>query len=310
MPLIPSQFPRTDLATKTAASTVQVVLAYRRSALDWAFTRLPLHGDLQTEFLSRVITATEDLRDNRVGRAYDPEWELQPNEFFYLPNDPPTGGNFFPQLPGFATMREFAQPRRARPPNAWIVIAQLPDQTLAYYGARISPSAILNRSSIALRIVYHDNAFDKLDDTVITFNPGFDWIAWQDVLIVLNAKNFHAMFRDIPALVAKVDAYVAEIVQHIGIDNLAAFADRIKSDPRMVVKLQHIIDRADMHTKPPHILRQYAIDYAIDVDWDGDLMVFDSSIEKQWNILRLLDEARTLGPVTGKHWDSSSKVEA
>jgi hypothetical protein len=38
-------------------------------------------------------------------------------------------------------------------------------------------------------------------------------------------------------------------------------------------------------------------------------MVFDGSVEKQWNILRLLDEARTLGPVTGKHWDTSSKTE-
>jgi hypothetical protein len=38
-------------------------------------------------------------------------------------------------------------------------------------------------------------------------------------------------------------------------------------------------------------------------------MVFDGSMERQWNILRLLDEAHTLGPVTGKHWDSASKVE-
>ncbi len=38
-------------------------------------------------------------------------------------------------------------------------------------------------------------------------------------------------------------------------------------------------------------------------------MVFNGSVEKQWNILRLLDEAHTLGPVTGKHWDTSTKTE-
>jgi hypothetical protein len=40
-----------------------------------------------------------------------------------------------------------------------------------------------------------------------------------------------------------------------------------------------------------------------------DQMVWDGSVEKQSNVLRLLDETRTLGPVTGKHWESGSKVE-
>ena len=64
-----------------------------------------------------------------------------------------------------------------------------------------------------------------------------------------------------------------------------------------------------MHTRPPEVLRNYGQEYGIAVDWNGDRMVFDGSVEKQWNILRLLDEARTLGPVTGKHWETSSKVE-
>jgi hypothetical protein len=117
------------------------------------------------------------------------------------------------------------------------------------------------------------------------------------------------MFRDIPALMAQVDAHLTIITQHVGIKNLDAFADRIKSMPGMMVKLQGIIERADMHTRPAPELRQYAVDYSIHVEWDGDEMVFDDSVEHQWNILRLLDEARTLGPVTGKHWDTSSKVE-
>ena len=58
-----------------------------------------------------------------------------------------------------------------------------------------------------------------------------------------------------------------------------------------------------------HLYQVAFSEYGIEVDWDGDRMVFDGSVEKQWNILRLLDEARTLGPVTGKHWETSSKVE-
>ena len=301
MPLDPAQFPRDKLAAKTAAAIVQVVFAYKNSPTDWQFRRLPLHGSLQEEFRSRVEAAAVELRDARFGRAYDPEWDLQPQEFFYLSNDPPAGGNFFAQLSGFANLPDFEDRRRVRVPNSWIVIAQLEDDTLAYFGARITAAAMLRRNSPTLRIVYRENEFDTLDDTVVTLSPAFHWIVWQDAMIVLDKNNFHAMFRDIPALVAKVEEHVATVTQHIGIDNVDGFVSRIKAYPAMMVKLQRIIDRADMHTRPPEVLRNYGNEYGIDVDWNDDRMVFDDSVEKQWNILRLLDEARTLGPVTGKH---------
>jgi hypothetical protein len=309
MPTDPAQFPRDDLAAKAASATVQVVFAYKDSPTDWKFRRLPLHGGLQEDFRARIESAAQALRDDLAARAYDPEWDLQSHEFFYLANDPPVGGNFFTRLPGFADLPDFEERKRIRAPSAWVVVAQLEDDTIAYFGARITPSAMLRRNSPALRIVYRDNAFDTLDDTVVTLSPDFHWIAWQDVIIVLDKNKFHAMFRDIPALAAKVEEHMATVTQHIGIDNANDFVTRIKANPGMMVKLQRIIDRADMHTRPPEVLRNYGQEYGIAVDWNGDRMIFDGSVEKQWNILRLLDEARTLGPVTGKHWETSSKVE-
>jgi len=244
-----------------------------------------------------------------VGRAYDPEWELKSDEFFHLSNEPPVGGNFFLRLPNFATLPEFRERRRIRQPNALVVIAQLDDGTLTYFGARITASSVLERASKILRIVFRDDAFDTLDDTVITIPTGFDWIAWQGVMIVLSGGNFHAMFRDIPALVAKVDEHLQTITQHVGIYNVDALSQRVKAYPAMMVKLLRVIQRADMHTRSPDVLRKYAKEYSIAVEWKGDRMVFDGSVETQWNILRLLDEARTLGPVTGKHWDTSSKTQ-
>jgi hypothetical protein len=308
-PIKPEDFPRDELATQLALATVQVVFSHRNTATDWDLVRLPLHGDLQENFRGRAEAAAVRLRDEMTPQSYDPQWELRPDEFFYLSNDPPVGGNLFPKLAGFASLREFKEKRRIRQPNAWVVVAQLDDGTIAYLGARITAKSVLDRNSRILRIVYRDDAFDTLDDTVITFGEGFDWVAWQGVMIVLNASNFHAMFRDIPALIAQVHANVTTVTEHVGIDNLDEFLVRIKSFPGMMVKLQGIIDRADMHTRPPHILRQYAADYSISVEWNGDSMIFDGSVERQWNILRLLDEARTLGPVTGKHWDTSSKIQ-
>jgi hypothetical protein len=189
------------------------------------------------------------------------------------------------------------------------VIAQLDDDTLAYFGARITASSVLDRAGKALRVVYRDDAFDQLDDTVITFKPGFDWIAWQGMMAILKPNEFHAVFRDIPALQALVDGHLNEIAQHVQIDGMTELAARVKSFPAMAVKLSRIIARADMHTRPPDVLRKYGNDYKIEVTWSADAMVFDGSVERQWNILRLLDEAHTLGPVTGKKWDTSTKTE-
>ncbi len=258
--IVPDQFPRTELAGKMADAVVQVVFAYKNTPTDWEFKRLPLHGELQESFRGRAQASADNLRDERAGRAYDPERELPAEQFFFLSNDPPVGGDFFTGLLGFANLPEFRERRRIRRPNGWVVIAQLGDDTLAYFGARITSASVLDRTSKALRIVYRDDAFDVLDDTVVTFRSEFDWIVWQDVMIVLNAKNFHAMFRDIPALVAKVEEHLATVVQHVGIDNLDAFRDRIKAYPAMMVKLQRIIERADMHVRPVDVLRKYGED--------------------------------------------------
>jgi hypothetical protein len=305
----PPSFPASDLADKLKTATVQVLFGYRKSPTDWDFARVPLYTDLQEEFRSRAQTAAEALRDSRTPRAYDPQWDLKQDEYFVVSNSPPVGGNFFGGLTGLATMPLFKERKRIRQPNTWVVLAQLDDNTTAVLGGRLTAKSVLSSTSVVMRIIYRDDGFDSLDDTVISLGRDFDWLAWKDQIAVLNHNEFHAMFRDIPALIAQVDANISTITQQVGIDNLDAFRARIKSFPGMMVKLQAIVDRADMHTKPPDVLRKYGEEYSIHVEWNEDAMVFDDSMANQWNILRLLDEARTLGPVTGKKWDTSSKVE-
>jgi Domain of unknown function (DUF4868) len=285
MPTIdPAKFPRKKLVKLLDEATVQVAFGYRNSGTDWDFQLLPLHGELQDEFREWVEEAAVRLRDELTGRAYDPSWQLQPEEYFYLANHPAVGGDFFPQLRKFAQLQPYKERKKIRQPNAWVVIAQLRDNTLAFFGSRITSKSVLTCDSRIRRIVYADNAFDSLDSTVVTFGSAFDWIAWHDALVVFDQKDFEQTFRDIPALQAKVDENLATVTAHIKVANLAEFSARIKNNPTMMVKLAHIVERADMHTRSPTDLRKYASEYKIPVDWDGDKLVFDGSIEKQWAI--------------------------
>jgi hypothetical protein len=303
----PDQFPRAELVEKLGSATVQVVFGYRDSSVDYEFRRLQMQDPLPEHFREHAERAAVDLRDNRAGRAYDPEWALTDDQFFYSElGNPPPGGNFFPRLVNFNALRWFGQGRRAHP-KLYVVIAQLDDGSVAYFGSRITARNVLDRGK-TIRAIFNGEVFDEVDDTIVTFRDEFDWIVWQGILIILNAPNFHAIFRDLPALTAKVDANLATINQTFVISNLNEFAERIKGNPAMVVKLAAIIERGNMHTRPLNDLKQYAADYDIDVAWTNDgKAIFDGDVAKQWNILRLLDEGNTLGPVTQTKYETSGK---
>src|ERR1700722_5547148 len=192
------EFSADELAEKLPAATVQVVLGFKETGpKDWSFKRVKLHGDLPAAFRSRGEYAAKEVRDVLAARPYDPEWELKSHEYFYVANDPPMGGNFFSRAGNLAGMLDFRPRKVARKPQVWVIISQLDDGSIAFLGAKIGPSAILDRNSKVLRVVSAGDTFDALDETVITFDGGIDWIAWRGLMVVLNAKGFLAAFRDI-----------------------------------------------------------------------------------------------------------------
>ena len=74
----------------------------------------------------------------------------------------------------------------------------------------------------------------------------------------------------------------------------------------MASKLQKVAT-SGIWKYPVDELKVYAEERGIDVTWDGDALVFDDSIENQQEILKLLDEGRTLGPVSGRTFDAAAK---
>jgi hypothetical protein len=59
-------------------------------------------------------------------------------------------------------------------------------------------------------------------------------------------------------IVARVEANIANVTQHVAVENLDKLRARIKSFPGMIVKLQGIAGRTEMHTRPTKVLRNYA----------------------------------------------------
>ena len=130
-----------------------------------------------------------------VGRDYDPEWDLKSDEFLYLSNEPPVGGDFFTQLPNFGTFPEFQERRRIRQPNLWVVIAQLSDGTQAYFGSRITRSLVLERTSRLLRVVYRDEPLMPLTRPSLPFAQALIGLRGRTFLSSWTQKAFTRRFE-------------------------------------------------------------------------------------------------------------------
>lgn len=55
-------------------------------------------------------------------------------------------------------------------------------------------------------------------------------------------------------------------------------------------------------------LKDYAAKYPeLGVEWSGDSLVFNGSLERQWSILKLFDEAGFTGDLSGEKFEAAAK---
>jgi len=191
------------------------------------------------------------------------------------------------------------------------VVAVSTSSGSALFGRRTYQLSVLNRRSKLLRLSWNGEVFDELEDSFVTFARDFDWVVWKNAdgtMYVLNSGAFHAEFRDIKALRQAVEDNVLTIRSKIEIDNADEMIERCRVIVPMASKLKRVVEHGLLDTPVP-TLKKYGEDRGIDVTWNGDAMVYENTIEKQWNILKLLDEDHTVGPVTGRTYDSPAKRE-
>ena len=289
-----------------AEARASLLLAFRTDSPNFRVEMVELDQELSEHFLELARTEAATLAQ-RMEIAYDPEWTLRDNQFSELTLDQLPVTDLFPQLKNFVNLASFKRKNLTKP-NLYVVAVQLGDQ-VAFFGKSMSRLRVLKKSKGKFSAVWDGSAFNALTDNVATFSEAFDWVYWNNSIFILEEKGFHDQFRDIVALQMAVENHVLQIGQRLGIVNEDGFVERCRSNVAMASKLRRVAERGIHLTHSVDELRQYAIDWDIPVKWDGDQLVFDESLAGQWNILILLDEDRTMGPVSLRRYESSSKRE-
>jgi hypothetical protein len=298
---------RTELASALAkdGAGAHLTLSWRPKPGEYKTSYVEVEAGIGEEFLEHAREAAAQLADGRVWVHYDPEWPLKETEFFTLAGDEIPGGNLFPELESFLDLERFER-KRMKKPRLYTVAIEVADEEIALFGKRMANLKQLRRSRGTFTAVWDGDTFNQLEAIAFTFSNSFDWILWRDVLYVLDVKNFHAEFRDNAALRGAVQEQVDEISARVSIRGAEEFIERCQSSVPMSSKL-HNVFRNGIWREPVDKLKIYAAERGIEVQWDGDALVFDGSIAHQHAILKLLDEDRTLGPVSGRTYDSAAK---
>jgi hypothetical protein len=301
-----------ELVDALPDANIHLAFAWRDTPTDWLVRRVQMRDQLPEEFRRVALGATQDLHDNRIEIAYDPEWPLKSSEFFHLPN-PRTasgpaavGGDLFPQLDDFGQLSPYGRERRKSNPNLYVILAQLDDGSVAKFGRRVTARHLLD-STRWIRALWDQETFSLLRGPVVAFDPHTDWIEWRESLLILDTTGFHWTFRDVQQLAAAVQGHVDTITSKVTIINDNEFAERCRASLPMASKLQSVVEQK-LYEKPISELKAYSAKYPeLGIEWRDTALVFDGSLERQWSILKLFDEAGFTGDLSGEKFEAAAK---
>jgi hypothetical protein len=286
-------------------ANAHLLLAWRPSPPHYDVELVELEADVSEAFLKYARdVATALASGSHI--PYDPEWPLKSHEYFELPEADLPGSNLFDDLKDFQNRPTFKK-HRLKKPRLYVVAMQTP-QGNAFFGKRMAYLKVLTQKRGMFAAVWDGSTFNALTDSVATFSTSFDWVLWDGVLYILDGNAFHAEFRDVAALREAVEEHVTTITKTLKIKNSDELIERCRLNVQMASKLKRIAANG-LHTQSVDVLKEYATDYNISVDWDEDALVFDGTFEGQWSILKLLDEDRTEGPVSHRKYESAAKRE-
>ena len=149
----------------------------------------------------------------------------------------------------------------------------------------------------------------KLEAEVLTFAPGVDIVLEPLALLVANASAFRGLFRGADAVAAAVSKQVEKLTASVPIANAGDFEQACRRDPKMMSKLARVMKKPYLPSMTPQVLRRLVKDYKLPPDLvtaDGKL-VHDSSPQRRWLILRILDDAYVESGVTKLRYAANSK---
>ncbi len=145
---------------------------------------------------------------------------------------------------------------------------------------------------------------------IFVFDNQIDAIKVGNILFVLDKHRVDTMFGFSHALTMTVNASIEQLAKsHIAIDNVEAFAEACRKDPRKAARLRSIAQK--FATWPSykqldmHLIATFIKKKNLKIQIRNGQLVFDA--KTLWSMLRLLDDDYLISELTGDFYEVEGK---
>ena len=143
--------------------------------------------------------------------------------------------------------------------------------------------------------------------SLFLFDERVDAIKSGNIMFVLDKPRFHQMFRFFEELTATVDESMHTLCGRIGIDDVEAFAEACRRDPRKAARLRSIVQKPYMNQLDMQRIGDFIAASKLEIQVKSGQFVFDP--KTLWGILRLLNDDFLSSQLTGGFYEVTGKRE-
>lgn len=297
------------------ADTVNVLMVAEAEGSDdgevaFEVQRLDMTQQLAERFRDIVLAnATNNVGESRA-LPYSTGYKLDRQELFYidLDEDPSTADtmNFIESVtePAMFTKEEDFTERLA----FYSIVFENTDGTRAAFHRKHAPKNQLSRGFIAK---YVDNQFEELEPQSYLFDEKIDFFTWDDYLFIRGAYHFRLIFKHFKQLQQEVGENVERVLDCVPVANGDEFLDACRSQPQMVSKVARVANQPYLDDITMEDIKKTISEFDLDVqvlNANGEeMLIFESSVEQRWKILKLLDDDYLGSVLTDRKYESNSK---
>ena len=187
-----------------------------------------------------------------------------------------------------------------------IVFGDTPEERVGFI-RNTNPMYVAKRGGLLTTL---RGALTTVDEPIFGFDNRVDVVVLPEGLLVFKQPAFERLFRDLPALVAKVPEWLAAVAAHLPIapEAIEELDARARSDSRLRRRLLAIHERGHLQHVTIAQIRREAKTQGIDpsqVIRDGQLVLDELDAA---SLLRLLNEDLMTGGLSGARFSVDRKT--
>jgi hypothetical protein len=302
----------TDLdSLRTFLRRAQTATLLVAADLDGQITiqRLTLHQDIAREFIE---TARAAVPDDPHLLAYDPGYKPEAEDLLHINLADVEGAKaLIADLQRVDQAELFQEDEEIIRCLRFYAIVVGSGGRQAVFLRHYSPKRELHRG-FRFALTLQRGSYDRLRDKVFLFDGTVDCFSWDGILFIQNVTQFQRIFDYFEGLRRKARTTLQRIHARVPIANLDELEAAVTGNSLMLGKL------AAIERKPylPHItfadaertIQEFGLAIQVVSNGAGQGLVFDSSREGRWLILKLLDDDYLGSTMTRARYEVNSKL--